>query len=92
VDILVFLSKKRPINFGKEEKVCPRVYCTMVSVFEAIAIVDHIFKREILFLTLRKIRFLFVVRAAKEDVSSSEAASYDGFTQYLSVKRWCTLP
>jgi hypothetical protein len=45
VDILFFLSKKIPINFGKEKRICPQAYYTMDSAFEAIALYVHIIRK-----------------------------------------------
>ncbi len=92
MDILFFLSKKRPINFGKEKGVCPRVYYTTDSAFEAIAIYVHIIRMVMLCSPLRKIQRHFAAPVVTEGMSLDEAACCDGFKPCQLAGKWFTSP
>ena len=85
-----YFLKKTPINFGKEEGVCPRAYYTMDSAFGVTTINVLFFRRVMLSFPLRKIRQHFAVPVATEDTSTEEVAYCDGSRLCQSAGKWFT--
>ncbi len=85
-----YFLKKRPINFGKEEGVCPRAYYIMDSAFGAITISVLIFRKVMLYFPLRKIHQHFAVPVVTEDTLTGEVAHCDGFKLCQLAEKWFT--